>query len=163
MKKLETKSRPWCAALLFLAAASLMLWNTTEAQAQSRAGLRAGISVDPDQVYFGGHIDVAEVAQRLWFRPNVEVGLGDSVTLAAFNAEFVYRFAPLRSRNWAPYAGGGPALVITTHRNRAANDTNAGPGFNFVAGLEQTRGLMAELKVGVLDSPGFKLGIGWTW
>jgi len=140
-----------------------MFSMTCAASAQSRAGVRAGISVDPDQFYIGAHVDVDEVAQRVWFRPNAEIGFGDSRTLAAFNGEFVYRFAT-RSRTWTPYAGGGPGLVITTFRGGPGRrDTDAGPGFNFVAGLEKAQGLMAEVKLGLLDSPGFKLGIGWTW
>jgi hypothetical protein len=42
-------------------------------------------------------------------------------------------------------------------------DTDIGPGFNFVGGIQQPKGLLAEIKIGVLDSPDFKLGIGWTW
>lgn len=131
------------------------------ATAQSRVGVRAGVGVDPEQVYFGAHMDAAEIANRFWFRPNVEVGFGDSRTVAAFNAEFVYR-TPAR-REWVPYFGGGPALVLQTFRGGTNNNTDVGPGFNFVAGLEKRKGLLAEIKLGVMDSPAFKLGLGWNW
>lgn len=130
--------------------------------AESRFGLRAGISADPDQVYFGGHVDAAEIAKRFWFRPNVEVGFGDGGTLAGFNGEFVYR--AVTRNEWTPYFGGGPALVLQTFRAGPGNrHTDFGPGFNFVIGVEQRKGFLAEVKIGALDSPGFKLGVGWSW
>ena len=147
--------------LSFLALGFFWGMAAEPAAAQSRVGLRAGISANPEQIYFGGHMDVTEVARRFWFRPNVEVGFGDSQTVAGFNAEFVYR-VPTR-KEWNPYLGGGPALVLRTFNGGNRNNTDVGPGFNFVAGLEQQKGLFGEVKIGALDSPGFKLGIGWTW
>ena len=47
------------------------------AYAQSSAGVRAGVSVNPDQFYFGGHVQTAPLIDRLHFRPNVEIGVGD--------------------------------------------------------------------------------------
>ena len=141
----------------------LMLIATLPVMAQARAGVQAGISADPDQFYFGGHVELAEVAKQLWFRPNVEVGVGDGVTVAVFNGEFAY-LLPVKSRTWSPYFGGGPGLVLRTFRaGPARRNTDVGPGFDLILGVEQRRGLMAEIKVGALDSPSFKLGIGWTW
>jgi hypothetical protein len=145
----------------FVFPAVLFLLAAGPACAQSRVGVRAGISADPEQFYIGGHIDVSEVAKNFWFRPNAEIGFGDHRTLATFNGEFVYRVTT--RKEWNPYLGGGPALVITTVRAGSVHDTDVGPGFNFVVGLEQKKGLLAEVKIGAMDSPGFKLGIGWTW
>jgi hypothetical protein len=121
--------------------------------------------VDPDQVYIGAHVDVSEIVDRFWFRPNVEVGFNDDGVLAGFNGEFVYLFTE-RTREWIPYVGGGPALVIRSFRRGppgSDRDTDVGPGFNFVGGIQKRRGLLAEIKIGAIDSPDFKLGIGWTW
>jgi hypothetical protein len=41
--------------------------------------------------------------------------------------------------------------------------TDTGGGFNFLGGIRQRKGLMAEIKIGAIDSPDFKVGIGWTW
>jgi hypothetical protein len=152
-------------ALSSLVGMVLIVAAAGSASAQNRRpmGLRAGISVDPEQFYFGGHMNVGEIVKDFVFRPNIEVGVGDGVTLLTFNGEFVYMF-PVRSREWRPYAGGGPGLVIANFRSGPSNrDTDAGPGFNFVGGVQQRRGFMAEIKIGVLDSPDFKLGVGWTW
>ena len=55
-------------------------------------GARAGVSVNPEQFYFGAHAETPSLADRLRFRPNVEIGLGDDITIAAFNVEFAYHF-----------------------------------------------------------------------
>ncbi|MBI4888494.1 MAG: hypothetical protein HY824_15470 [Acidobacteria bacterium] len=117
------------------------------------------MSADPSQFYFGGHVETEPVADRLRFRPNVEIGLGSGTTRVGFNIEFAYYFKPSPRRAWNLYAGGGPALnIIDTSR-----DTNAGGGFNMLVGAAYDSGLFVEFKVGVVDSPGVKLGVGYTF
>jgi hypothetical protein len=143
----------------------LALLLSIPAHAQQRFGVRAGVSVDPEQFYFGGHILMGPVAGSLSFRPNVEVGFGDHVALVGFNGELVYK-RPLPSSRWDVYFGGGPALVFTSFRRGGSAGephTDAGPGFNMLLGIGQDRGLFAEFKVGALDSPGLKFGIGYTF
>ena len=135
----------------------LVAFSSTPAAAQD-AGVRAGLSVDPDQFYFGGHIETSPLIDRLHFRPNLEVGFGDDLTLIAANMEFVYKF-PLRS-GWRLYAGGGPALNVFM-ADDADSETEA--GLNLLVGFEQARGLFFEFKLGVVDSPDFKFGVGWTF
>jgi hypothetical protein len=141
---------------------TLLLISANSAMAQGGAGVRAGVSLEPDQFYFGGHVDVKEIVDRFWFRPNAEIGVGNHTTLFSANGEFVY-FLPVRSNEWKPYFGGGPAFVLRTIKVNDNRDTDVGPGFNFVGGIQQQKGLLAEIKIGAIDSPNFKLGIGWTW
>lgn len=138
------------------------------AVAQSHAGARAGVSVGPDQFYFGGHLDRGPLVERLWFRPNLEIGLG-SGTLIALNVEFVYRF-PVRERPPLElYVGAGPALnIFTAHRDRDSRrfgerDTEVGGGFNILVGAAHREGLFMELKVAALDSPELKFGVGYSF
>ena len=131
---------------------------TAPASAQD-AGIRGGLSVDPDQFYFGGHLETSPLVDRLHFRPNVEVGFGNDLTLIAANMEFVYKF-PNR-RDWGLYAGGGPALNVYMFDGRDGSDTDA--GLNLLVGVESSRGLFFEFKVGAIDSPDFKFGVGWTF
>ena len=73
-------------------AAAALLLAAEPAHAQHGFGIRTGVSVDPDQFYFGAHVDAGPLVKSLWFRPNIEVGVGDDVTLIALNAELAYWF-----------------------------------------------------------------------
>ncbi len=144
------------AAQTTVCAALCVIGSATTASAQG-AGVRAGVSVDPDQFYFGGHYETAPLVDRLRFRPNVEVGLGDDVTLVGLNVEFAYYF-PTKTP-WQFYAGGGPALnIIDVNDN---TDTEA--GFNLIAGAQSREGLFVEFKIGLDSSPELKFGVGFTW
>lgn len=148
--------------LSFIAAAAILLACVLlpgVAAAQGGAGLRAGVSADPDQFYFGGHFDTGYVVERLSFRPNVEVGVGNDLTTVAANFEFAYWF-PIPDQPWNIYAGGGPAMNIYRFHE---SHTDTKPGFNLVGGIAHDRGLFAEVKLGLIDSPEIKFGIGFTW
>ena len=129
------------------------------ASAQSGGGVRAGVSAEPDQFYFGGHFDTGYLVERLSFRPNAELGLGNDITTVAANFEFAYWF-PLPDRPWNIYAGGGPSLNIYRY-NETRTDTE--PGFNLLGGIAHDSGLFAEVKIGLIHSPEVKFGIGYTW
>ena len=128
------------------------------ALAQQGAGVRAGVSADPDQFYVGAHYVTGPIVDRLRFQPNLEIGFGDDLTLVAFNIEFGY-WTRL-NRDWQVYAGGGPALNLYGSDHR---DDDAEPGFNVLVGFQQRKGLFFEFKIGVLDSPEIKLGVGYTF
>jgi hypothetical protein len=138
----------------------VVLFSGTPALAQD-GGIRGGISVDPDQFYFGGHLETGPLVERLHFRPNVEVGIGDDLTLIAANMEFVYKFS--RTRGLTLYAGGGPALNIFMVDGDGDNDSETEAGFNVLVGAETPRGLFFEFKLGLIDSPELKFGVGYTW
>jgi hypothetical protein len=136
--------------MLFLASGTLM--------AQTGFGFRAGVSADPDQFHFGVHFVTNPLMKNFTFRPNLEVGVGSSVTTIAANFEFAYRI-PIAKASFAPYIGAGPALDIYRH---SENGTHTGGGFNVLFGLEHKNGLFGEVKVGAIDSPEFKFTIGFT-
>jgi hypothetical protein len=145
----------WLTGLSFLL--GVVLLSSTPALAQG-AGIRGGISVDPDQFYFGGHFETSPLVDRLYFRPNLEVGVGDDLVLIGANMEFVYKFT--RSRSLNLYAGAGPALNIFMPDG---GDTSTDAGFNILVGAETPKGLFFEFKIGAIDSPDFKFGVGYTW
>ena len=148
----------WVTGVSFLL--GLVLFSATPALAQD-GGIRGGISVDPDQFYFGGHLETSPLIDRLYFRPNVEVGFGDDLTLIAANMEFVYKFTTRRA--WNLYAGGGPALNVYMFDGDGDNDSETDAGVNILVGVEQSSGLFFEFKIGAIDSPDFKFGVGYTW
>lgn len=138
-----------------LAAAFLVLASGADAQG---VGLRAGVSADPDQFFGGLHYETRELLDRLRFRPNIEIGAGDDVTLTALNFEFSYRI-PLDHAEWRLNVGAGPALNIY----RRSRDTNPEGGFNIFVGVAHRQGLFSELKVGALHSPDLKFAVGYTF
>lgn len=144
--------------LAFLAALSA----AGPAFAQSGGGVRAGVSGDPDQFYFGVHMDSGFLVERLSFRPNAEIGLGNDLTTVAANFEFVYWF-PVPDTDWRIYTGGGPALNIYRFDRGGNSDTETEPGFNLLVGIAHRRGVFTEFKLGLIDSPEIKFGIGFTF
>ena len=143
--------------LLSMAFAVLAVVALPSAARAQGPGVRAGASVDPDQFYLGGHYETNPLVDRLHFRPNAEIGFGDDLTTVGLNLEFVYK-VPV-SRAWRLYAGGGPAVNIYSFDN----DSEVEGGLNFLFGAETRQGLFFELKVGAIDSPDLKFGVGYTW
>lgn len=141
----------------FLAAVALAVAMPAAAAAQA-PGVRAGISVDPDQFFIGGHYETGPLVERLHFKPNLEVGFGDDLTHVGVNFEFVYKI--LTRQGWTLYAGGGPAINYYSFDGR---DGETEPGFNGMFGAETARGLFFEAKLGVEDSPDLKFTVGWTF
>jgi hypothetical protein len=146
------------AGLAVLAVLAVPEWASAQG-----AGIRGGVSIDPDQFYFGGHYETDALVDRLHFRPNIEAGLGNDLTLVGLNFEFVYKFP--RRNAWRIYAGGGPAINFYSFdrgpdRDR---DSESEAGLNFLIGVQQTEGLFFEIKIGALDSPELKFGVGWSF
>jgi len=136
---------------------ALLWFAPAPVAAETTYGLRAGVSAEPDQFYFGGHFETGPLVENLSFRPNVEVGIGNDLTLVGINFELAYKF-PTR-HPWRVYALGGPALNII----HEGGNSEAQGGFNFGLGGEHRGGLFAEIKVGALDSASFKFGIGFRF
>jgi hypothetical protein len=133
----------------------------TSASAQTHAGIRAGFSAEPEQFVFGGHIETQPLLERLTFRPNAEIGVGDDLTVFTANLEFVYS-VPLNNQPWRVYFGAGPALVVFS-RDNGPGDDGAGGGFNIVLGAQHSGGLFGEIKVGFADSPELKVTVGFAF
>ena len=129
------------------------------AHAQVSPGVQAGISLDPDQFYFGGHIETTPLVDRLRFRPSVDIGLGDDLTLVAGNFDFTYTF-PSSSNGWNLYVGAGPTINWYDSDN---GDSDTEGGFNFIVGAKQRSRLFFEFKVGMEGSPDLKFGVGYTF
>ena len=135
------------------------LW-AVPASAQMPVGVRAGVSGDPDQFYFGAHVESKPLLRNFTFRPNAEVGIGDDTALVALNFEFAYSI-PVRNQPWRIYLGGGPAVNIYSSEGR--DNGGVGGGFNILLGAQHRGGLFTELKVGMIDSPNIKFGVGFVF
>ena len=117
------------------------------------------MSVDPDQFYFGGHYETGELIDRLYFRPNLEVGVGDDVTTVAGNFEVIYKIPVKNRRGTSFYFGGGPAI----NWYDTEDNSDAEAGFNLLGGIEFSERFFFEVKGGLADSPDLKIGIGYTF
>jgi hypothetical protein len=138
---------------------ALLAFGTLATPASAQGlGVRAGASVDPDQFYFGGHYESRPLVEQLHFKPNVELGVGDDITTLGINFEFVYKI-PIDGSPWNLYAGGGPAVNFYSFNDN--NETEG--GLNVLVGAETSQGVFFELKLGALDSPDVKVGVGYTW
>jgi hypothetical protein len=126
-------------------------------------GPRIGYTDDEDfnQIHIGFHMELAEPIIGVKFNPNLEVGFGDDVTLLAFNGDFLYTFPELATNDWSFYAGGGLALNIAKVDK---GDDHKDLGLNAVGGivrkLEGGSDVFLELRLGLEDSPGFKITTG---
>jgi len=129
-------------------------------------GPRVGLSLNPDQVHFGAHLDFGNFAQHVRFQPNVELGFGDDVKLFTVNAEAAYRFSS-HWDVWTPYLGGGIGANIKSVDNGKNNDSQTDLGVNLLGGIE--KGLsngdrfFLEAKVSLNDVPDAKVTVGWTF
>ena len=123
-------------------------------------GVRAGASVDPDQFYFGAHVETPAIVDRVHLRPNLEIGVGDDATLVG------------REHRGGLQVPAAPEPVDRLRRRRAGHqllqlrqrrDSDTRGGLNFVGGLEHERGLFFEVKVGAWDSADLKFGVGYNF
>jgi opacity protein-like surface antigen len=132
-------------------------------------GVRFGLSADPDQVYGGVHFNLGEFARDVRFRPTLELGFGDDVTLFQALAEVHYVFSKVQV--WKPYVGGGAGLTVADvdddDRGRG-DDSDTEFSLAGVGGVETRlksgNGFMLELKIGFGDNdPDAKFAVGWSF
>lgn len=149
--------------------------NAIERQAKRfRAGVRAGVGLDPEVLLVGVHANLGTFFHRDFsFRPNVEFGFGEVTKLFAVNLEGIYRL-PISQREgrWNAYVGGGPSLVFS-HENfeRATGvdedidfgDFEFDGGLNILTGIQYRSGLFFEVKTTVWASPHLRLIVGYTF
>lgn len=137
---------------------ALIAGSTRAASAQGYA-FRTGANVNPDQLSIGAQYELGVLSDRLWLQPNVDLGVGNDATLLAMNFDVVYRKRLDRRRIWTGYAGGGPA--INWYKLLGYSQTEAGA--NIVGGLMHSKGLFTEVRVGFLESPRLRFGVGYAF
>jgi opacity protein-like surface antigen len=160
----------------------ILAGSTTPASAQTQSqatsgigwrgwGVRAGVSLDPDQVFGGVHFDLGEFAKDVRFRPTIELGFGDDVTLLQALAEVHYVFSKVQV--WKPYVGGGLGLAyanVDDVDNGLGDDDDSDTEFSLapLGGVETKlrSGTVfhLELKLGFGDNdPDAKFSAGWSF
>lgn len=137
------------------------------ANAGTNFGLRGGITTGPQQFHVGGHADIGPYFNHVSLRPNIELGFGDDLLIAATNLEAVYRFQR-EWQTWSPYLGGGVGFNRVDPDNaRLEGDASTEVGPLITGGIERGMSgggrLFMESKLGLGNAPDFKLTVGWTF
>lgn len=128
-------------------------------------GPRVGLTFNPDQVHFGGHIDFGDISPGMMMLTNIEIGVGDNFTTVAPSFELDYRFQEDWGV-WTPYLGGGLGPIFYSSKN-GNNSSDFGAYMQFGVGKgsagNQSGHFFIEGKLGLIDAPDFKATVGWTF
>ena len=131
-------------------------------------GPRIGLSIDPDQIVFGGQLVIGEIAPDVTFNPNLEFGFGDDITVIALNLDGQYHFR-IEGSSWRPYLGFGMGINFIEFDRPApfddVSETEVGANLIAGAGVPTSSGnrFFAEARFGIGDIPDFKLMAGWLF
>lgn len=140
-----------------------------------QVGVRGGVALDPELVLLGVEAQVGPFFRSdVYFRPNVEFGLGEVTAMFAFNPEMVYRL-PLSSRSdrWSTYFGAGVGINLL-HQNFEGQeggkridfgDFHSDTALNILAGIRNRSGVFMELRTSVYSdpSPTLRMIVGYTF
>jgi len=131
-----------CAVLTTVAASS----------AVAGVGLQAGLSLSPDDFVIGVHFKPPTLAKRISIVPSVEAGFGDA-TMVAGNLDGHFLLATTRL---APYLGAGLTVNWVDYDGGSSTDF----GGSLLGGIQLTKHLYFETKVGLGDVPDWKFLVG---
>ena len=149
--------------IVILALSLLLLAGAVQASENIPMGLRAGFTSGQDQFHMGAHAYTGEIFTGVDLTPNVEIGFGSGFTTIALNADFTYSFTELMTPPMGMYAGGELGLIIVD----TDFGSNSDLGFSALCGFTKTfdngHSGLAEIKLGIIDSPDFKLTFGYTF
>jgi opacity protein-like surface antigen len=92
--------------------------------------------------------------------------LSDDVTMLNVNADLAYRFSSDWGQ-WSPYLGGGLGFYSWGDDRGLRSDSHNDLGASVLGGLEtgvsSGNRFFMEMKLGLVDAPDMKLGVGWTF
>jgi hypothetical protein len=133
------------------------------------------VALDPELVMIGGEVAIGPIFHSgVYFRPGVELGIGEVTTMIGFNGEFIYRL-PFNSATdrWTTYVGGGVGVNLL---DQSFENSEDGDRFNFddfksdtaaniVAGVRARSGVFLEMRTSVWSrpSPTLRLMVGYTF
>lgn len=153
-------------AILLVIAAAVPAAAQGDYELHYPVGFRAGWTSweDVGQAHFGAHVAMGEIMENVLFTPNVEIGIGDNLTVATINGDFAWPLSELTNGSWGLYLGGSLGLVWVDPEQ---GDANSDLGLSALGGI--TRRFASghdgflEVRAGVLDSPGLKVTLGYNF
>ena len=175
MKYLRPSAMPFMVTLMMTLALTALPTGGAIAQTETSNegvhsnvafGVRAGYTSwdNISQIHLGAHLKLGEIFPNVRFTPNIEAGFGDDATVIILNGDLAYSFTEFVAQPWNLYGGGALSFNYLDIKNF---DSQTDLGLSALLGLDYSLSNghegMVEIRVGVMDSPDFKLTFGYTF
>ncbi len=117
-----------------------------------------------NQMHFGAHAKLGELFPNVEMTPSLEMGFNNGYTIITLNGDLAYQFTELTTTNYGLYGGGSLSLNYLDH-DLVEGDVDLGLSALLGATRKMGNGdeVLGEIRVGILDSPDFKLTFGYTF
>lgn len=117
-----------------------------------------------NQLHFGGHVKLGELFPNVELSPGLEMGFSNGYTVIVVNGDLAYQFTELTSAPWGLYGGGSLSLNYLDHDLLEGNlDLGLSALVGVTRQLNNGNEVLGEIRLGVLDSPEFKVTFGYTF
>ena len=148
-----------------LLAATCTILVSSAAFAQG-IGFQGGMTINPEQVYVGTHVELPLGSDQLVLRPAIDGGFGSGLRVAAIGAEIQYR-VELGNSGWRLSQGFGPGVYVARFASGFADEdaTDVSGAWTYAFGIVHEGGFFTEFKGGGSRSfaiPVLRIGAGFT-
>ena len=129
-------------------------------------GFQGGMTINPEQVYVGTHLELPLGSDQLVLRPAIDGGFGSGLRVAAIGAEIQYRIE-LGNSGWRLSQGFGPGVYVARFASGFADEeaTDVSGAWTYAFGIVHEGGFFTEFKGGGSRSfsiPMLRIGAGFT-
>jgi hypothetical protein len=138
-------------------------------------GVRGGVALDPELVLLGVQGQIGPFFRSgIFFRPNVDFGLGEVTAMFSLNGDVIYRLPFSSSQDrWSTYFGAGLGVNLI-HQSFEGEDNgnridfgdfHSDSALNIIGGVRRRGGMFMELKTSVYagPSPTLRMSVGYTF
>ena len=129
---------PW----MRLLAATCTTLVSSAAFAQG-VGFQGGLTINPEQVYVGTHVELPLGSDQIVLRPAIDGGFGSGLRVAAIGAEIQYRIE-LGNSGWRLSQGFGPGVYVARFASGFANEeaTDVSGAWTYAFGIVHEGGFL---------------------
>lgn len=129
-------------------------------------GFQGGMTINPEQVYVGTHVELPLGSDQIVLRPAIDGGFGSGLRVAAIGAEIQYRIE-LGNSGWRLSQGFGPGVYVARFASGFADEeaTEVSGAWTYAFGIVHEGGFFTEFKGGGSRSfaiPMLRIGAGFT-
>jgi outer membrane protein W len=130
----------------------LFFLSSLNVQSAVKFGAQGGYSSGPDQIFGGIRVDIGTLIPTWNIVGVADLGIGEDITLLSVSGDI--QFGIFTAGTISPYVGVGVGY------NWNLGGSSKGIGINFPIGLKFGGKFFVEARVGLENSPDFKLGVG---